>query len=61
MKRLQSRNRKEADYYGRGTMKGCCQKRLMLMKQCHRSLRETGAGTAIYQSDFKEKESFPTD
>ena len=32
MKRLQSRNRKEADYYGRGTMKGCCQKRLMLMK-----------------------------
>ena len=24
---------KEADYYGRGTMKGCCQKRLMLMKQ----------------------------
>ena len=33
MKRLQSRNRKEADYYGRGTMKGCCQKRLMLMKQ----------------------------
>ena len=23
----------EADYYGRGTMKGCCQKRLMLMKQ----------------------------
>ena len=33
MKRLQSRNRKEDDYYGRGTMKGCCQKRLMLMKQ----------------------------
>ena len=33
MKRLQSRNRKEADYYGRRTMKGCCQKRLMLMKQ----------------------------
>lgn len=31
------------------------------LRQCHRSLRETGAGTAIYQSDFKEKESFPTD
>ena len=23
MERLKSRNRKEADYYGRGTMKGC--------------------------------------
>ena len=26
MKRLQSRNRKEADYYGRGTMKGMLSK-----------------------------------
>ena len=24
--KIASRNRKEADYYGRGTMKGCCQK-----------------------------------
>ena len=35
--------------------------RIYQMWEEHRSLRETGAGTAIYQSDFKEKESFPTD
>ena len=31
--KIAKQEQERADYYGRGTMKGCCQKRLMLMKQ----------------------------